>query len=560
MASLVITGGTANATYTPNSGFTSYSGGFVYSDATSIKNASATFGVILEDSLSGGQLTSEVTFVADTSGAPIFGPCFETSALTGFAAVLMPATDQFSVVIMTAGVDGTVLASGSISSFITLTTSSTYTVSVDFDAGTNAIVFKIDSTTLATTSYTGGVSGLHGGVHGYNNTNNKITALDVSASGGSTYTLTANAGAYTYSGGAATILKSKVVSANAGSYSYNGKIALIQYASASSLLRKKTFGLYYPKGRRASRIGAGIFYSKSPNDAGATVNNDWYFGDPVAGGYTLTADAGSYALTGVSATIAKTRIVSAAAGSYAYTGIAATLARSKLVTASAGSYTYTGQAATISYTAGYTLTASAGSYSYTGQSATILKSKILSASAGSYVYTGVSASLIRNKLLVGDSGAYTYTGKDAVISYAPSGSYVLNANAGSYSLTGKSASINVSTNGRSKLYNSNLIDHPAWAWNEKKAEVKQESVIPEQVEIVQVLEPEITDYVDNSAPIEPIIEEIKALESQLSALNIHVEKMQSYDKLFKLEQELRIEQKRLDDEEMAIILCIAELL
>lgn len=184
MASLVITGGTANAPYTPNSGFTSYDSGFVYSDATSIKNASASFGVILEDSLSSGPVTSTVTFVADSSGAPIFGPCFETAALTGFAAVLLPATDQFLIVIMTAGVDGATLASGSISSFVTLTNGNTYDTLVDFDDGTNSIVFKLGGVTLATTSYTGGASGLRGGLQGYNNTNNKITALDVSVTGG----------------------------------------------------------------------------------------------------------------------------------------------------------------------------------------------------------------------------------------------------------------------------------------------------------------------------------------------------------------------------------------
>ena len=92
-----------------------------------------------------------------------------------------------------------------------------------------------------------------------------------------------------------------------------------------------------------------------------------------SGAYTITANAGSYAYTGVAATITRTRVLSADAGSYPYTGQDATIARSKLVTADAGSYPYTGIDATITYTpaGAYTVTAEAGNYPYTGQAATI---------------------------------------------------------------------------------------------------------------------------------------------------------------------------------------------
>lgn len=122
------------------------------------------------------------------------------------------------------------------------------------------------------------------------------------------------------------------------------------------------------------------------------------FVDVAAGGaYTVTADAGSFALGGQDATILKTRIV----------------------TADAGAFTLSGQDATISYLSGYTLTAEAGAFTLGGQDATILKTRIVT----------------------GDAGAFTLTGQDASIVYVPAGSYILSAEAGAFTLSGQTASI-----------------------------------------------------------------------------------------------------------------------
>lgn len=230
MAILTFSGGTANATYTPGAGWTSYDSGFVYYDATSIKNASATFGAILENSLTGGALTAKVDFVADQSGAPIVGVGFMTAALSGFIAQILPASNSFSIVIMTSGVDGTVLASGSISTYVTLVDTNPYQLLVEFNATTNAIVFKLAGVTLASTTYTGGVSSLRGGVTGYNNTNNKITQVEVSS--GASYTLdtlsspvavggTGYSGTTTGLGAVTSLTNATINSASAGSFSYS---------------------------------------------------------------------------------------------------------------------------------------------------------------------------------------------------------------------------------------------------------------------------------------------------------------------------------------------------
>ena len=75
-------------------------------------------------------------------------------------------------------------------------------------------------------------------------------------------------------------------------------------------------------------------------------NTGWIFNP---GGYTITANNGTYSLTGQSAVIIKTR----------------------LITANNGTYALTGQSAALLYGAGYTLTANNGTYALTGQSATI---------------------------------------------------------------------------------------------------------------------------------------------------------------------------------------------
>lgn len=153
-------------------------------------------------------------------------------------------------------------------------------------------------------------------------------------------------------------------------------------------------------------------------------------------GRTLTASAGSYSLTGVSVTLSKNRKLTANAGSYSLTGVSATLLRSKLITAQAGAYSQTGVSANITYTPGsvnYTLTAQSGSYSLTGISATLSKGRKLTASAGSYAQTGVSAVVKLGKVLTASAGSYAITGQSATITKSgTAANYTLTCQTGSY--------------------------------------------------------------------------------------------------------------------------------
>lgn len=102
---------------------------------------------------------------------------------------------------------------------------------------------------------------------------------------------------------------------------------------------------------------------------GSIFPGEYYPPTSTSSGYTLTAAAGSYALSGQAANLLKGRVLVCAAGSYALSGQAAILQKNSVLVAAAGSYTFSGQAANL--LKGSALVASAGSYTFTGQAATL---------------------------------------------------------------------------------------------------------------------------------------------------------------------------------------------
>lgn len=103
----------------------------------------------------------------------------------------------------------------------------------------------------------------------------------------------------------------------------------------------------------------------------AAVQAGWFTSPFVAlGAFTLPADPGSYALTGLPATLTATRVLSADPGSYAITGSDATFNVGLILPADPGNYTVTGSDATLS--AARRLDADAGSYSIAGSDAALI--------------------------------------------------------------------------------------------------------------------------------------------------------------------------------------------
>ncbi len=239
------------------------------------------------------------------------------------------------------------------------------------------------------------------------------------SSGQVDYSLTCAAGAYTYTGQAATLSVNHSLTCSAGSYSYTGVAATL------------------------------------------TVKHN------------LVCATGSYTYSGISAALSVKRFLSCASGSYAYSGVAATLSVNHGLSCSAGAYSYTGVAATLTYipgagTVSYVLSCAAGAYTYSGQSATLSVKHSLNCAAGSYAYSGVSASLQVAHRLTCAAGAYSYAGQSATLSVKRSLacatgtydyigntaalnylsgtatiSYTLSCDAGAYIYTGQSATLSV---------------------------------------------------------------------------------------------------------------------
>ena len=124
------------------------------------------------------------------------------------------------------------------------------------------------------------------------------------------------------------------------------------------------------------------------------------FSDVVAGGgspYTLTAESGSFALTGQATGLAFNRTLAADSGSYALAGQDTGLAFNRVLSADSGSYALAGQDATLTYTPiggpTYTLTADSGSFALAGQDTALKFNRVLAAESGSFALTGQDATL-----------------------------------------------------------------------------------------------------------------------------------------------------------------------
>lgn len=190
------------------------------------------------------------------------------------------------------------------------------------------------------------------------------------------------------------------------------------------------------------------------------------YGVPTSG-YTLTAQGGSYTVTGSSVGLRRSKYMYASGGTYSLTGQQATItwtagavnyaftllggtyaltgsnavvSRNRKLTSIGGSYSLVGANATLLRSK--RLVSSGGSYAYTGQSATLKRSKYLLSSGGSYTLNGSQAVITRSRLLTAQGGTYTYQGAQATITYgALASAYTLTCLGGSYAVAGVSAQI-----------------------------------------------------------------------------------------------------------------------
>lgn len=131
--------------------------------------------------------------------------------------------------------------------------------------------------------------------------------------------------------------------------------------------------------------------------------------------YTLTADKGTFTLTGIATNLLLGYLLTAVTGSYVLTGIATLFKRGYKLVASVGSYVLTGIAVNLLYGLSYILSAATGAFTLTGKDAGLNRGYRVIASAGSYVLTGIANSFGRTYKMAVTVGEFVLTGISAIL-------------------------------------------------------------------------------------------------------------------------------------------------
>ncbi len=153
----------------------------------------------------------------------------------------------------------------------------------------------------------------------------------------------------------------------------------------------------------------------------------------------VNGTSGSITIREMTVTAQERYEVTANTGSYAVTGSDATLVYGRKLIADTGSYAVTGSAANLLYTRKFS--AETGSYVVTGSSANLLYGRKFSAESGSYAITGSDANLLYGRNLSAVTGSYAITGFSATLTVTAAGAYVINAESGAYAITGSAANL-----------------------------------------------------------------------------------------------------------------------
>lgn len=134
--------------------------------------------------------------------------------------------------------------------------------------------------------------------------------------------------------------------------------------------------------------------------------------------YTLTADTGSFTVSGTVAALRIARKIIASAGSFSVTGTAATLKCTRTISTGSGTFTVTGTAAVLRIAR--RITAASGSYTVTGTAAGLKVGYKLICGSGSFVVTGTDADLMysqHHRVLTAESGNFLITTPDTPLIY-----------------------------------------------------------------------------------------------------------------------------------------------
>lgn len=174
--------------------------------------------------------------------------------------------------------------------------------------------------------------------------------------------LIASSGSFTYTGKSAALVRGRVLTSQAGSFSLSGQSATIKRD------RKLTAsnGAFSYTGQQVTLLRSKLLVGQtggfSLNGQQATITYT-----PGATNYTLTANGGSFTLSGQSASLSRNRSLTASNGSFSVSGQAVAIKRNRALSTQSGAYSLAGQNAVISYTGSannYQLTCQSGSYHF----------------------------------------------------------------------------------------------------------------------------------------------------------------------------------------------------
>ena len=166
---------------------------------------------------------------------------------------------------------------------------------------------------------------------------------------------------------------------------------------------------------------------------------------------TVTADpASSSRSAGVSASWRVPIMLTAESGSFALSGQAVSLKQSYAVAAGAGSFSLSGQSVNLEH--GRNLAVGAGSFSLSGQDVALtytpVGSPVMEAGAGVFVLTGQDVALTHGHPVAAEAGSFTLTGQDVGIYHV----YRLTAKFGAYILSGQDTGLTQTHNALAAEY------------------------------------------------------------------------------------------------------------
>ena len=131
----------------------------------------------------------------------------------------------------------------------------------------------------------------------------------------------------------------------------SGNLITIGSVTAASHTLSKASGTvsadFLSISRSTATGGAGWYAGANSTDGGN--NSGWIFTAPPGGGYTIVANNGAYTVTGQSATLLRSKVLSGDYGVYTITGQSATLSKGRFLLGDYGTYGVTGQNAVITY-------------------------------------------------------------------------------------------------------------------------------------------------------------------------------------------------------------------